>query len=355
MNSSETGTVAALLGEPVDDTQAESTHSGWPDTHSACLAHPKTTSDHPPLSTSHAPSYRGRFAPSPTGDLHFGSLLAAFGSWLLARHAQGAWLIRIEDLDPPREVAGAAERQLQALSAFGLESDEPVLRQSERGEVYRTALERLLAQDLAFPCHCSRSELAAVGGIHRRCVATPNRPGRAPAIRLRVPDGSVVAFQDRIRGAQSQDVAGEVGDVVLRRADGYWAYQLAVVVDDAAQGISDVVRGADLLDSTPRQILLQRALGLATPSYAHLPLVLGSDGRKLSKSDAALAVDPQQPLPALRAAWRALGQTPAALAGAGSVPALLTRAQAEFEPWRIASTPTVSLAAMHNGDFIFAD
>lgn len=307
------------------------------------------------MSTPPAPSYRGRFAPSPTGDLHFGSLLAAFGSWLLARHAKGTWLVRIEDLDPPREVAGAAERQLQALSAFGLESDEPVLRQSERGERYRQALDDLLARDLAFPCHCSRSDLAAVAGIHRRCVAAPERPGRTPAIRLRVADASVVEFQDRIRGPQTQDVAREVGDVVLRRADGYWAYQLAVVVDDADQGISDVVRGADLLDSTPRQILLQRALGLPTPHYAHLPLVLGSDGRKLSKSDAALPVDPQRPVPVLRAAWQALGQTPAALSGASTVPQLLTRAQAEFDPGRIASTPTVSLAAMHNGDFIFAD
>ena len=302
-----------------------------------------------------APSYRGRFAPSPTGELHFGSLLAAFGSWLLARHARGTWLVRVEDLDPPREIAGAAERQLRTLSAFGLESDEAVLRQSERGDRYRAALDRLLAQDLAFPCHCSRSDLAAASGIHRRCVSASERPGRTPAIRLRVADGSVVTFQDRIRGAQSQDVAREVGDVVLRRADGYWAYQLAVVVDDAEQGITDIVRGADLLDSTPRQILLQRALGLPTPRYAHLPLVLGRDGRKLSKSDAALPVDPTQPLPALRAAWRALGQAPDALTGTGSVPQLLTRAQAEFDPGRIASTPTVSLAAMHNGDFIIAD
>lgn len=308
-----------------------------------------------PLSTPPATGYRGRFAPSPTGELHFGSLLAAFGSWLLARHAQGAWLVRVEDLDPPREVAGAADRQLRALAAFGLESDEPVLRQSQRGDRYRAALDDLLGRGLAFACHCSRSDLAAAAGIHRRCVAASERPGRAPAIRLRVPDGSVVAFHDRIRGAQSQDVAREVGDVVLRRADGYWAYQLAVVVDDAEQGITDVVRGADLLDSTPRQILLQCALGLPTPNYAHLPLVLGSDGRKLSKSDAALPVDPQHPLPALRAAWRALGQSADALAGADSVPQLLTRAQACFDPGRIASTPSVSLAAMHNGDFIIAD
>ncbi|WP_242002949.1 tRNA glutamyl-Q(34) synthetase GluQRS [Vulcaniibacterium tengchongense] len=280
-----------------------------------------------------APGYRGRFAPSPTGDLHLGSLLAAFGSWLLARHAGGRWLVRIEDLDPPREVAGAAERQLRALAAFGLRSDEPVVRQSGRDALYRRALERLLDEGRAFHCHCSRTDLAAAGGVHRRCVARAPRPD--PAVRLRVEDGSLVAFDDAVQGRHGQDVARAVGDFVLRRADGYWAYQLAVVVDDAAQGITDVVRGADLLDSTPRQILLQRALGLPAPRYAHLPLVLGADGRKLSKSEAALALDPQRPEPALREAWRRLGQDPAALAGAAGVDALLARARAAFDPARI--------------------
>ena len=275
-----------------------------------------------------ATAYRGRFAPSPTGDLHFGSLLAAFGSWLLARRAGGTWLVRMEDLDPPREVPGAAERQLATLAAFGLHSDEPVVRQSARGERYQAAIERLLVQGLAFECHCSRSALAANGGIHRACLTRNQRV--EPAIRLRVPDGSVVAFDDLVHGRQLQDVAHEVGDFVLKRADGYWAYQLAVVVDDAEQGITDVVRGADLLDSTPRQILLQRALGLPSPRYAHLPLVLGRDGRKLSKSDAALPVDPLDPLPALHAAWRWLGQAPDALVGAGDLPALLAQAQAAF-------------------------
>ena len=275
-----------------------------------------------------ATAYRGRFAPSPTGDLHFGSLLAAFGSWLLARRAGGTWLVRMEDLDPPREVPGAAQRQLATLAAFGLLGDEPVVYQSTRGECYQAAVERLLAQGLAFECHCSRTALAASGGIHRACVTRNQRVD--PAVRLRVRDGSVVAFDDLVHGRQSQDVAREVGDFVLRRADGYWAYQLAVVVDDAEQGITDVVRGADLLDSTPRQILLQRALGLPSPRYAHLPLVLGRDGRKLSKSDAAQPVDPLDPLPALHAAWRWLGQAPDALIGAGDVPTLLTQAQAAF-------------------------
>ncbi|NUT17334.1 MAG: tRNA glutamyl-Q(34) synthetase GluQRS [Cupriavidus sp.] len=282
-------------------------------------------------------AYRGRFAPSPTGDLHAGSLLAAFGSWLLARHADGAWLVRVEDLDPPREVPGAAQRQLDTLTAFGLASDEAIERQSQRHALYAQALDRLLADGRAFHCHCSRTDLAAAGGIHRRCVARAPRPN--PAVRLRVEDHSLVAFDDAIQGAITQDVAHAVGDVVLRRADGHWAYQLAVVVDDAAQGITDVVRGADLLDSTPRQILLQRALGLPTPRYAHLPLVLGADGRKLSKSDAAWPVDPVRPLPALHDAWRRLGQPPAALEGASAVPDLLARARAAFDPALIPRGP----------------
>ena len=275
-------------------------------------------------------TYRGRFAPSPTGDLHFGSLLAAFGSWLLARQAGGRWLVRVEDLDPPREVPGAARRQLDALEAFGLHADEDVVWQSRRSDLYQAALDRLLEQGSAFYCHCSRTDLIVAAGVHRACVARPERPD--PAVRLRVADGSVVAFDDLVVGSYRQDVARSVGDFVLRRADGYWAYQLAVVVDDAEQGITHVVRGADLLDSTPRQILLQRALGLPTPRYAHLPLVLGPDGRKLSKSDAAQPVDRDNPLPTLRAAWQRLGQDPSVLADAATLPDLLDRAVAAFVP-----------------------
>ncbi|MBW8809823.1 MAG: tRNA glutamyl-Q(34) synthetase GluQRS [Lysobacter sp.] len=295
--------------------------------------------------------YRGRFAPSPTGDLHAGSLLAAFGSWLLARHHGGDWLVRIEDLDPPREVPGAAERQLRALAAFGLDSDEAVVRQSRRHALYHDALDRLIDQGRAFACHCSRSDLAAVGGVHRRCVisAPAARKSAAPqaAIRLRVNDGDTVTFDDAIQGRQSQDLAREVGDFVLRRADGYWAYQLAVVVDDADQGITDVVRGADLLDSTGRQILLQRALGLPTPTYAHLPLLLDAHGRKLSKSDAARPLDPADPLPALRAAWQALGQSAHALDAVATVTELLAAARISFSPAQIPNHVS-SLAAMHN-------
>lgn len=279
------------------------------------------------------PSYRGRFAPSPTGPLHFGSLVAALGSWLYARRASGQWLVRIEDLDPPREVPGAAGRQLATLAAFGLVPDEAPWFQSGRGEAYAAALDTLLASGDAFECHCSRSELEASGGVHRRCVGQP-RPGRPPAVRLHLPDVELV-FQDRIQGEFRQDLGREVGDVVLRRADGFWAYQLAVVVDDGAQGITDVVRGADLLDSTPRQVYLQQRLGLPTPTYAHLPVVLDADGRKLGKSLAALPVDDRDPLPALRAAWCFLGQDPARLPAAGKPAQLLERAVAAFDPGRV--------------------
>ncbi len=298
----------------------------------------------PPADMPHAP-YRGRFAPSPTGPLHVGSLVAAFGSWLMARHAGGEWWIRIEDLDPPREAPGAADAQLRTLTAFGLVSDGPVVRQSARHGRYRAALDRLLARGLAFPCRCSRSDLAAADGIHRSCRPGANRA--EAAIRLRVQDQHPVSFDDLLHGRVEQDVVAAVGDFVLLRADGFWAYQLAVVVDDADQGITHVVRGADLLDSTPRQILLQRALELPTPSYAHLPLVVDTAGQKLSKSLAAMPVDGADPLPALRLAWRALGQHPNALDGTGEVGRLLTRAVDEFDPGAIPRDP-IGFAALHN-------
>jgi len=296
--------------------------------------------------TDPSPTYRGRFAPSPTGRLHFGSLVAALGSWLLARHHAGEWLVRVEDLDPPREIPGAAEAQLATLAAFGLTSDLPVLWQSARHGLYADALDTLMADGAAFECRCSRTDLAAVGGIHRTCVA--HNPTRPPAIRLRVADGSTVVFLDGLQGRIEQAVDREVGDVVLRRADGFWAYQLAVVVDDADQGITDVVRGADLLDSTPRQILLQRALGLPTPRYVHLPLIVDAEGQKLSKSMAALPVDDDAPLPALRAAWAALGQAAAALVDAPSVALALASAQRHFRPEALPEVTQVTFAAAHN-------
>ncbi len=295
----------------------------------------------------------GRFAPSPTGPLHPGSLLSALGSWLLARRAGGRWLVRVEDLDPPREVPGAAQAQLDALRAFGLVADGPVEFQSRRHALYQAALERLLAQGHAFECHCSRADLAGEGGIHRACQPGARRSaarGANPAIRLRVPDGTEAAFDDLFQGRIAQDVCREAGDFVLRRSDGLWAYQLAVVVDDAAQGVTDVVRGADLLDSTPRQIHLQRLLGLPGLRYGHLPLLVDAEGRKLSKSSAALPVDPADPLPALRAAWRGLGQTESSTTATIEVDVFLQAALAGFDPQRIPRVRTLPLAALHNVD-----
>ncbi|HET8898560.1 MAG TPA: tRNA glutamyl-Q(34) synthetase GluQRS [Rhodanobacteraceae bacterium] len=252
--------------------------------------------------------YVGRFAPSPTGHLHFGSLVAALGSWLRALQAGGRWLLRIEDIDPPREVAGSADAILAALDAFGLQSEAAPIYQSSRSMAYGAALERLQRDGHAFPCWCSRAELDAAGILHQdgRCIS-PVRPERAPAWRLRAPD-RVIAFTDGLAGGQMQNLRDVAGDFVLKRADGLWSYQLACVVDDAFQGITEVVRGADLLDSTPRQIHLQRCLDLPTPRYLHLPLARDAAGRKLSKSDADPAPDPAQRVATLHAALRFLGQ-----------------------------------------------
>jgi len=276
-------------------------------------------------------SYRGRFAPSPTGHLHFGSLVAAVGSWLCARHAGGEWLLRVEDIDPPRELPGSAESILAALPAFGLVADAPALFQSQRQTAYDEAFEQLKAADLVFPCWCSRNDLA--GGLHLdgQCLAQP-MTGRTPAWRLRVPDIEV-GFEDALQGPQRQNLRLAAGDFVIRRVEGYYAYQLACVVDDAYQGITQVVRGNDLLDSTPRQIFLQRCLGLPTPGYLHLPLALDDGGRKLSKSERAHPVDPTDPLPALR---RALAFLDLPVAPAAREPsALLAHALAEFTPDRL--------------------
>jgi len=262
--------------------------------------------------------YRGRFAPSPTGPLHAGSLVAALASWLDARSHGGRWVVRIEDVDTPRCVPGADSTILAQLAACGLVADEPPQWQSRRVPQYQATLDRLVAAREAYPCACSRKDiedaLAAQGRPRVRGREAPypgtcrgGLHGRAPrAWRLRVPDG-LVHWTDRRLGPQQQDVAHDVGDFVLRRADGLWAYQLAVVVDDADQGITHVVRGEDLADNTPRQIVLQRALGLPTPSYLHTPLVLAADGEKLSKQNGAQALDVTAPLAALQAAASVLG------------------------------------------------
>jgi glutamyl-Q tRNA(Asp) synthetase len=261
--------------------------------------------------------YRGRFAPSPTGPLHAGSLVAALASWLDARAHGGRWLVRIEDVDTPRCAPGAAERILAQLAACGLSSDEPVWVQSERGEAYRQAAAQLQAAGQAFPCGCTRKAIdeawLALGVFHRRFdervypgTCRQGLQGQAARV-LRFRAQGVVHWQDRCLGPQQQDVGTQVGDFVLHRADGLWAYQLAVVVDDAAQGITDVVRGQDLADNTARQILLQRTLGVATPRYLHTPLVLAPDGHKLSKQNGAQALDVTKPMLALGAAGAVLG------------------------------------------------
>ncbi len=276
-------------------------------------------------------AYRGRFAPTPSGRLHLGSLLAALASWLEARAHRGRWLVRIEDIDPPREVPGAAADILASLQACGMPPDEPVWYQSQRAPAYEAALAELLARGLAFRCPCSRSDLEPSAGVHRG-PCRPSDRDRTPAIRLRVPAGRI-GFVDRIQGLFEQDLAAEVGDFVLKRADGLYAYQLAVVVDDAAQAITDVVRGADLIDSTPRQILLQRCLGLPTPRYAHVPVLLDGDGRKLAKSAGDAAVCGADPLPELRRLLGFLGQPEP---GAGSLEAFLAEAAGQ---WEIGSVP----------------
>jgi glutamyl-Q tRNA(Asp) synthetase len=238
----------------------------------------------------------GRFAPSPTGPLHIGSLVAAVASWLDARAAGGRWLVRIEDLDRPRCVPGAADEILRTLERLGLAWDGEVLYQSTRHDLYRDALQRL--QGHTYWCNCTRREIAdwslglAVDGAHvypGTCRAAGLAAGRALRIRT---GAEQIRFTDRLQGEQSQVLGRDVGDFVLYRADGMHAYQLAVVVDDAAQGVTDVVRGADLLDSTPRQICLQRLLGLPTPRYLHVPAAVNDAGEKLSKQTGAAAIAP---------------------------------------------------------------
>jgi len=265
--------------------------------------------------------YRGRFAPSPTGPLHFGSLVAAAGSYLDARSRSGEWLVRIDDLDSPRVMPGAADDILQTLEACGMEWDEPVAFQSARREAYRQALDRLLERGLAYLCSCSRREIAdsALPGLEGyvypgtcRSGLAEGRPARAWRVRT---EGVTIGFDDDVQGRVEQDLERDCGDFVLHRADGVYAYQLAAAVDDAAQNITHVVRGADLLVSTPRQIHLQRLLGLPTPRYAHLPVAVNAQGEKLSKQTYAAPIDRGNPLAALSAVLKflRLGPPPGAI------------------------------------------
>jgi glutamyl-Q tRNA(Asp) synthetase len=289
---------------------------------------------------------RGRFAPSPTGPLHPGSLVAAVGAWLFARAAGGSFLVRIEDLDRAREVPGAADQILRALALYGLESDAPVVYQSRRTALYERALERLRAAGTVYDCGCSRADLARASSAPDASEEGPvytgacrgglaGRPARSA--RFRAPEGEI-AFRDAVFGQQSQDVARSVGDFVVKRADGPFAYQLAVVVDDADQGVTQVVRGADLLGSTARQIALIRALGLSEPAYAHLPLVVNPSGAKLGKRDGGLplsTLDEARVRGTLRRALGVLGQP----AEDGTPREILASALSRFDPSRIPRGP----------------
>ncbi len=298
----------------------------------------------PPASAPETPRYRGRFAPSPTGALHFGSLIAAVASYLDARAHGGEWLVRMEDVDAERNVPGAADDILRTLDAFGFAWDGEVLWQSTRDEAYAAALAELNAAGLAYPCACSRKEIAARttrpaidgGLVYPGTCRSGLAPGAAPrAWRLRV-DNIPMPFVDRLQGEVVQQLEDDVGDFVLRRADGLFAYQLAVVVDDRFQGITDVVRGADLLASTPRQIWLQRCLGYPTPRYAHLPVATNTAGEKWSKQTLAPALESGKAAAELVRALAFLGQPVAAELGRATVAEVWDWASAH---WSFAAIP----------------
>ncbi len=285
-------------------------------------------------------SYIGRFAPSPTGPLHFGSLLAALTSYLDARSNNGKWLIRMEDLDPPREMANAQERILEALDTYQLFSDAPIVYQSQRSELYQQALDKLINNDLVFPCTCSRKRLNTVNGIHfGNCYSELHSTALPFAWRFHCqsPSGSVVgkndevSFQDTLQGKFQQSLQQNIGDFVVKRKDQLWAYQLAMVVDDYHQGITHVVRGIDLIDSTLRQNMLQAALGYPIPAYAHIPVACADNGQKLSKQNLAPALDLDNPQDTL---WRALSwlrQKPPEKLRTASVKEMLAWASAHWD------------------------
>jgi len=294
----------------------------------------------------HLTHYRGRFAPSPTGPLHFGSLVAAVGSFLQARSQGGEWLVRMEDLDLPRVVPGAADDILRTLDAFGLHWDGTVMFQSARNEAYRAALAELEKLGAVYPCACTRREIAdsALSGIDGPVYPGTCRGGlpggrSARAMRVRADSGSV-EFDDGLQGRVSQVLATEVGDFVVRRADGLFAYQLAVVVDDAEQSVTHIVRGADLLDSTPRQIYLKKLLGLPTPAYMHLPVAVNERGEKLSKQTLAPAVSTANPVGVLFDALVFLNQSPPS--------DLIDADPGSFWQWAIAHWQTDRLPAVRS-------
>ncbi|SCY96683.1 tRNA glutamyl-Q(34) synthetase GluQRS [Pseudomonas sp. NFACC37-1] len=271
-------------------------------------------------------AYIGRFAPTPSGHLHFGSLVAALASYLDARAVDGRWLLRMEDLDPPREEPGAQAAILKALESYGFEWDGEMVRQSERHDAYDQVINRLCSQGLAYACTCSRKQLEAYQGIYPGLCRNAGHGTEDAAIRLRVPELEY-HFTDRVQGEFRQHLGREVGDFVIRRRDGLHAYQLAVVLDDAWQGVTDIVRGADLLDSTPRQLYLQELLGLPQPRYLHVPLITQPDGHKLGKSYRSPPLAADQATPLLLRALRALGQQPG--------PELVDASPREVQAWGI--------------------
>lgn len=303
------------------------------------------------------PEYRGRFAPSPTGPLHFGSLVAALGSYLDAKYHHGNWLVRMEDLDTPRCVAGAADDILRTLEVYGLHWDGEVIYQSQRTSAYEHALQQLQDAGVAYPCCCTRKEIAdsALHGIDGpvypgtcRNGVPAGRTARAWRVNTHLPTTSPVSFIDRLQGRISQRVESDIGDFVVKRAVDLFAYQLAVVVDDAYQGITDVVRGADLLLSTPRQILLQQLLTLPTPHYLHLPIIVNAQGEKLSKQTLAEPIRKAQVVATLFQALCHLQQLPHPQLAQASVNELLDSAIANWQPERLSGLQTVQ--AMHGSN-----
>lgn len=259
---------------------------------------------HPAMKKS---AYIGRFAPTPSGYLHFGSLVAALASYLDARAAGGQWLMRMEDLDPPREVPGAQLAILETLERYGFEWDGELIRQSERHDAYAAVINRWFSHGLAYACTCSRKQLEAYQGVYPGLCRNAGHSPENGAIRIRVPELEY-CFEDRVQGTLRMHLGNESGDFVIRRRDGLYAYQLAVVIDDAWQGVTDIVRGADLLDSTPRHLYLQELLGIAAPRYLHVPLITQPDGHKLGKSYRSPPLPADQATPLLLRALRALGQ-----------------------------------------------
>lgn len=290
-------------------------------------------------------AYIGRFAPTPSGYLHFGSLVAALASYLDARAVGGRWLLRMEDLDPPREMPGAQAAIVESLQRYGFEWDGEMQRQSERHDAYERVIERLLREGLAYPCQCSRKQLEAWPSAYPGFCRDANQPLENAAIRLRVPHLEY-RFTDRVQGEYGQHLGRDVGDFVIRRRDGLFAYQLAVVLDDAWQGVTDVVRGADLLDSTPRQLYLQELLGLPQPRYLHVPLIIQPDGHKLGKSYRSPPLRPDEAVPLLLRALRALGQPTAPELNDALPGELLAWAIPRWNPGRIPRTLTLAEAQL---------